>query len=300
MLELFNSKYKPLVFDDIEYLNIIDLFKDIKKNRSLYSFRLILKGNSGSGKTSILRVLKNELNNYSIYNINSYIQLRKYITKQQKILIIIDDIDQVSNKIQQNLKKCLDDNNNINLIATCTNTNKIIETIQTRHLIITINYPDKNFIYKLINKIIKEQNINIDNDVCNILANNNYNSIGELINFLQKIAIINYPINKHILKDIELTITDSIWIHYNSACKSNNLLEIRKILIEIKNKGYSCIDALYSFLHFIKYTDIYNENIKYQIIKLIIQYINKFYSIEETPLLMLFFSNKLILLLKYI
>ena len=151
-----------------------------------------------------------------------------------------------------------------------------------------------------MNKITEEQNITIDKDSFNIIANNNYNSLGELINFLQKIAIINCPMNTKILKDIELTITDNIWVKYNTACKLNNLLEIRNLLIIIKKKGYSCVDALYSFLHFVKYTTIYDENMKYQIIKLIIQYINKFYSIEETPLLMLFFSNKLILLFKYI
>lgn len=300
MIELFNYKYKPLYFENIEYLNIIDLLKNIKDNKLLFPLRIILKGGSGSGKTSILRVLKNELTNFTIYDIDKYILLRKYILKQEKILIIIDDIDQLSNKTQQNLKKCLDNNNNINLISTCLNTNKIIESIISRHLVVTINYPNKIFINKLLNKIVNEQNIDIDKEALNILLNNKYNSIGELINYLQKISIINIAVNKNILQEIDLKINNSIWIAYNEACKSNDLLEIRKLLSIIKKKGYSCIDTLYGFLYFVKATDIYDENIKYKIIKLIIQYVNKFYSIEETPLLMLFFSNKLIMLFNYI
>ena len=37
MIELFNYKYRPLFFEDIEYLNIIDLFKDIKNNNFISS-----------------------------------------------------------------------------------------------------------------------------------------------------------------------------------------------------------------------------------------------------------------------
>ena len=57
------------------------------------------------------------------------------------------------------------------------------------------------------------------------------------------------------------------------------------------------MDILDSYFTFIKITDMLNENIKYNIVKLILKYIAIFHTLHENEVELAFFTNELIKLL---
>ena len=54
------------------------------------------------------------------------------------------------------------------------------------------------------------------------------------------------------------------------------------------------MDILDSYFTFIKITDMLNENIKYNIVKLILKYIAIFHTLHENEVELAFFTNNLI------
>ena len=292
----FIYKYKPKDLSDINYFSMTKLLPTIE---NIDCFRFLINGNVGSGKTTVLNVIKNYLVNYKIYDVETFFDNKKYFYNKKNIILMIDNLDYYSSKLQQKIKKSID-NLNINLIATATNLNNVQDNILVRTLIFKLNFPDNLYIFDRLLLIKTKENIDISNDYLKQIANGTYGSIGEQINYLEKISYINSSLTQKIMIELSTNIDNNIWIEYDIQCKNKNLIEIRNLLNKIKIKGYSCIDALHSYLSFVKSTNIYDEDTKYKIIKLILIYIGYFYDCEETSLLMLFFSNKLIILLNSI
>ena len=65
-------------------------------------------------------------------------------------------------------------------------------------------------------------------------------------------------------------------------------------MLNLINKGYSIIDILENFLYYIKEINkIIAEEKKYLIIKLIVNFINNYFSTEEDNIQIIFFTNHL-------
>ena len=65
-------------------------------------------------------------------------------------------------------------------------------------------------------------------------------------------------------------------------------------MLNLINKGYSIIDILENFLYYIKeINNVINEEKKYLIIKLIVNFINNYFAMEEDNIQIIFFTNHL-------
>jgi hypothetical protein len=130
-----------------------------------------------------------------------------------------------------------------------------------------------------------------------ILLNFKNNLRNNLINNIEKIILL-YN-NFASLKDVkELDIESNIVIeHYDELidyCINNKKQEAVDFMLNLLNKGYSIIDILENFLYYIKeINNAINEEKKYLIIKLIVNFINNYFSIEEDNIQIIFFTNHL-------
>ncbi len=75
------------------------------------------------------------------------------------------------------------------------------------------------------------------------------------------------------------------------------LREAVNLIYSIYDNGYSVIDILDNYFTFIKITNIFNENEKYEIISYICKYITIFYNIHEDEIELSLITNNLINLL---
>ena len=80
----------------------------------------------------------------------------------KKKFIILDDIDSINDQSQQVFRNCIDKySHNVHFLASCSNTQKVIDSIQSRCIIIKIKPIHKDFLKKYLQKS-KEQKIEID------------------------------------------------------------------------------------------------------------------------------------------
>lgn len=313
----FLKKYQPKYYNefilDPEYISLLNTFIDMD------NLNILLIGNSGCGKTSLIeatireyyKVDKIPINNVLIINnlkeqgiqyyrteVKTFCQTRSNIPHKKKI-IMLDDIDLINDQSQQVFRNCIDKySHNVHFIASCSNIQKVIDSIQSRCSIIKIKPLKKLYLNKIFNKIKKNEGINITKNAQNFVLNICNNSTRLLINYLEKFKLLNIDIDCDKVKEICTNISFYDFETFtNKWYKDKDIKSSLNIIFSIYNKGYSVMDILDSYFIFIKYTDIVNEVMKYKIIKIICQYISIFHNIHESEIELALFTNNLIKLI---
>ena len=316
MNNLLINKYKPKYIDEfsLNENNKCILNNYIKNNY----FNLIFEGESGCGKSSLINIIinyyynnnKNLINNNVCYitllkdqGINYYkndvkIFINNCVNNNFKKFIIIEDIELFSEVIQTHFLELIKNyKHTIYFIVSTSNILKINNNFPDLLDIINFLSIDYNYLLNIADNILVKENINIDASIKNyliILANN---SINNLINNIEKIILL-YNNFESLTDVIELDIESNIVINYYDElidyCISNNKKESINFMLDLIDKGYSIIDILENFLYYIKNVNknISEEN-KYLIIKLIINYINNYFTIEEDNIEIIFFTHHL-------
>ena len=205
-------------------------------------------------------------------------------------------IDFINDQSQQVFRNCIDKySHNVHFIASCSNIQKVIDSIQSRCSIIKIKPLKKLFLNKIFNKIKKNENISITKDAQQFVLNICNNSTRLLINYLEKFKLLNIDIDCKKVKEI---CTNISFYEFEEFTKKwyydKNIDQSLKIIFNIYNKGYSVMDILDSYFIFIKYTELIDELTKYKIIKIICQYISIFHNIHESEIELALFTNNLI------
>ena len=310
----FLKKYQPVFFKDFTIDNAyIELLNTLINMNNL---NILLVGNSGCGKTSLLYATIREyynrtdipkqnvlyINNlkeqgiqYYRTEVKTFCQTPSMIFGKKKF-IILDDIDLINDQSQQVFRNCIDKyNHNIHFLCSCTNTQKVIDSIQSRCAIIKIKPIQKPLLINILKKIKKKEKIEMDNDAEDFVLQICNNSIRLLINYLEKFKLINKNITINDAKNICTNISFLDFENYTNLWYiQKKHKESIKCIFNIYYKGYSVMDILDNYFHFIKITDIIDEKTKYEIIKIICKYISIFHNTHEYDIELAFFTNDLI------
>ena len=314
----FIKKYQPEVLNDFglenNTLDFVETMMDIDK------LNILFVGDPDAGKTTILKCLVREYykgyneKEYSgnIINLNSAQEqgIHFYrnevktfcqtcsIIKDRKKIVIIDDLDLINQQSQQVFRNCIDNyNKNVHFICSCTNLKKIIESIQSRLVIIKIPPID---IYKLdtiCKKIIINENIIIKKESFNFFYKYCEKSLRIMINYLEKFKLYNKIIDNDAINSLCTNINDNIFDELIGHLKNKNLLSSITILKNIYNQGYSVMDILDSFFSYAKITTNLTDEEKYKIIPYICKYIHIFHDIHEDEIELPLFINNIIKLI---
>jgi len=272
---LLKDKYKPKTIEDLQYFSCYSILHSLK---DLSHFVILLHGEHSIGKTLILNILENTLDNKLLVS-----EIDNYTTKDN--ILLIDDLDLLSNKEQFKIKKYLEMGGSF--IATVNNYHKIIKDIILRCIIVTLHI-NHDYYKTHLNNIIQQENIVLYNTIEDILTQSNYN-IAQAINLLQKISIIKI--------DYDININNVMWDNYYTLCLNQDNKSLQKLLNQLIEKNYSFLDLIHSFLNYIKFNKELIDDIKYKIIKLILHYIQLYYILQNNTVLLYIFTNRLINLL---
>ncbi len=281
-------KYRPRTIEDISYMNIYPIIKNILKQKS--KLRFLFKGDIGVGKTILIDVLRNELvKQYKIFTLAEYLNKKDFVFDKTNSVILIDNLDYLHIKNQLGIKKILE-NSDINLIGTINNHNKVNENIIMRLLLFKIYTPCIKHNLVILNNIKDKELIQISDDDINNIASDTSITIGDKINILQKFYYTN---GKYTLEELNIGIQINKWNYFHKICRCRDNKQVKIFFKQIIDYGYSSIDFLYEYLNYIKMEVSINDILKFKIIKLIISYIKEFYILEEINSFLYFFSNKL-------
>ena len=312
METLLINKYKPRSLDEM-FLDtyLLDFLKNLIDSSNL---NILITGENESGKTLLSHLLIQEYyKNEAIIEINKNVLIINTLKEQgiqyfkndlkiffqtkstlihKKKTIIIDNIDLINENCQMILKEYIENYPNVNFILTITNYQKLIDNLQSCLLTIKIKKPSYEYLNNLLNNIVEKENIQIEEDSKEFLLTISNYSYKVLINYCEKIKLLNVPI--HLSNILRITTN----IHFYSFEKLDKLLKEKQIYEAIKNSlqiiddGYSVIDFLDNYYLFVKITNLLSEERKFEIIKLICKYIMVFYNIHEEEVeIALFIKN---------
>ena len=280
------------------------------------NLNILFIGNNGCCKTTIINAtireyygtdkiptqnvlyinnLQEQVIQYHRTELRTFCQTASTISGKKKF-IVMDDIDLINSQSQQVFRNCIDKfSHNVNFISSCSNTQKVIDSIQSRCILVKIKPISKQYLKKIYHRIEKKERLNISKDAREFILTICNNSIRVLINYMEKFNLINEKITikeaKSICTNISFYEFESFtnkW--YVDRAYSPALKQIYKIF----DKGYSVMDILDCYFTFIKMTDILDENLKYKIIKLICKYITIFNTIHESEIELTLFTYDLI------
>jgi len=312
--KLFINKYQPLYFKDFGSNNeIIEMLKTLIL---IDSINVLLIGDMTSGKTSILNAIIREY--YSGFSPKEYEQNVLYINslkeqginyyrtdvktfcqtcsnvKNKKKFVVLDDIDFINEQSQQVFRNYIDKfSNNVNFISSCSNNQKVIESLQSRFMIIKIKPIEKDNLIRIINNIKKIENIDIDEDAENFIINISNNTVKIIINYMEKFKLLNQQITLDLAFQLCSNISFFEFEKFTLLLLDKNLTASIKLIYEIYDKGYSVMDILDNYFTFIKITNILTEQQKYDIIPYLCKYIAIFHNIHEDEIELSLFVNNI-------
>ena len=311
----FIKKYQPENLKDFGLEENTSIFVDTMLN--IDKLNLLFVGDPDAGKTTILKCLVREYykgyneKEYSgnIINLNSAQEqgIHFYrnevktfcqtcsIIKDRKKIVIIDDLDLINQQSQQVFRNCIDNyNKNVHFICSCTNLKKIIESIQSRLVIVKIPAIDIYKLDSICKRIINNENIIIKDTSFDLFYKYCEKSLRIMINYLEKFKLYNNIIDNNVINSLCTNINDNIFDELILNLKNKNLILSIRIVKNIYNQGYSVMDILDCFFTYAKITNNLTDEEKYKIIPYICKYIHIFHDIHEDEIEIPLYINNII------
>jgi replication factor C subunit 2/4 len=280
------EKYRPTKIVDM-------LFDDVLRNKfnriietKIYP-NLILMGNPGVGKTSTLLAFAHQITgkyyNEAVLELNASDNrgldivdkmiihfCKKIVTDKEgkpiKKFIIFDEADNITPKAQYVISDLIDQYNKTTVFTfTCNDSTQIIESIQSKSIIVKFNkVTEKNMLIRL-KEICKLEKITINDEILNEIITN---SEGDMRSSLINLEVINKGLKEEDKKNFRNLMTNQI--------EKGLLDQLLLSLIEgefydcvtyykkIKNNGYSNIDIIFNLINHVKNVDI-EESIRIKV-----------------------------------
>jgi DNA polymerase III delta prime subunit len=311
---LFLNKYQPFFFKDFE--TEPEMLEILNTLISMNNLNVLFIGDIGSGKTAFLNAvireyykgleptnyldnilhinsLKEQGINYYRNDVKTFCQTCSSVKGKKKI-IVLDDIDFINEQSQQVFRNCIDKySHNVHFISSCSNSQKVIESLQSRLIIIKIKPLQRTNLIKIMRKITHLEKIEITNDAEDFILNVCNNTAKILINYIEKFKLLNEPITLELASNVCSNISLSTFEEYTQFLKDGQLKDAIRLLYNIYDKGYSVMDILDNYFVFVKITRLLSEEQKYNIIPFICKYITVFHNIHEDEIELALFSNNL-------
>jgi replication factor C subunit 3/5 len=199
----FVEKYRPHTIEDV--------YLEEKNKVSIHNFintknfpNLLFYGPSGTGKTSTIiamaKMIYKEKYNLMVLELNASdnrnIQVVRKIIKEFAScktlfnngykLIILDEVDSMTNDAQFCLRRIMEAySENVRFCFICNFVGKIIPAIQSRCSKFKFSNLDSFQIRERLDKIMLEEDIQINNDVMNLIMTHSRGDMRKILNYIQ-------------------------------------------------------------------------------------------------------------------
>ena len=254
-MNLWVEKYRPQTLEGYVGNEVIkNKVSDYLNQGSIQN--LLLHGVAGTGKTTLAKLIANNLNCDLLY-INASDE-RGIDTIREKIIpfasslgfgdvkiVILDEADYITPQAQATLRNTMESfSGNTRFILTCNYLERIISPLQSRCQTLEIKPPSKQDVAWRCVDICKDEKVDIDNIALKTIVNAYYPDIRKIINTIQG-SVVN-----HVVKLDELSLKDDLNEQIIQALSNKiKLSDIRQILTDSGSREFdNLFKALYDNL----------------------------------------------------
>jgi replication factor C small subunit len=260
---IWTEKYRPSNFQDmVGQENIIKRVKAFVENRSMP--HLLFSGPAGVGKTTLSLIIAKQLfgddwkHNFLELNasdergidvirikVKDFARTRALGDVPFKI-IYLDECDALTKEAQQALRRTMENyTQTCRFIMSCNYSSKIIDPIQSRCAIFRFKPIPKEEIFKIIDKISKQESINIDDKGKEALYLISHGDCRRAENILQSCAALYKKIDEKIIYELaSYAKPDELKETLEFAIKGDSIIAKNKLLDIMLKYGLSGIDVI--------------------------------------------------------
>lgn len=310
----FIHKYKPTKLTDFDLK--ADTFSLLTNLVACNNLNVLLIGDTGCGKTSLLNCLIQTYYGKTAYSpenvlfisslkeqgivyyrteVKTFCQTSSSVYGKQKI-VVLDDLDVINEQGQQVFRNCIDKYSyNVHFIASCSNIQKIIDSIQSRLVIIQLNVLSIPKLNGVMQQIVLAENLNITPEAQQFILSISNHSLSTVINYLEKFKLINLAT---ITLDVATTVCTNIsfqdFTTFTLHVKGGKTKDAIAVIYNLFDRGYSVMDILDTYFLFVKSTNMLSEEQRYKAVELLCRYITIFHNVHEESIELAFFTNQMV------
>ena len=244
---LWVEKYRPTTLDT--YIGNEHLKSKIKLYLESGDLpHLLLYGRAGTGKTTLAKLLVNNIDCDHLYinasDENSVDTVRNKVRnfastigfKDMKV-IILDECDYITPNAQAALRNLMETfSKHTRFILTCNYVERIIDPIQSRCQPFQIVPPSRKEVAVHLNNILKEENVTFEMDDVATLVNGGYPDIRRVINFAQRQVVdgkLSIDQDNLVAVDLNVNVFSSQIVNVlKTQSKKDAFVTIRKMLAD--------------------------------------------------------------------
>lgn len=260
---IWTEKYRPSTFDEIKgQKEIVEKIRAFVESKNMP--HLLFAGPAGVGKTTLSLVIARqlfgenwrqntlELNASDERGIDIIRVKVKDFARTKAIgevpfkIIYLDESDALTKEAQQALRRTMENyTQTCRFILSCNYSSKIIDPIQSRCAVFRFKPLAKEEILEVIKRIVKEEDLVIDDEAKNALFEISEGDCRRLENILQSCAILNKKITPELVYSMAAVAKPKEVKEVLSLAVKGNFLESRKRLLSLMlDYGLSGLDII--------------------------------------------------------
>ncbi len=277
--------------------------------------RLLIVGGPGTGKSTLSRLiaaeyysgctnvkenvlvincLKEQGIQYYRSEVRCFCQTTSTTTPRRKKMILLDDLDLITEQGQQVFLNCIDKyGGRVHYVATATTPQKIIECIHSRLLSVKLPHFSDEFILGVLRRVAAAEKIEVDPSVEMDIVRRCGASLRQMLNYMEKFKLLGARVTADVTESCCTNIHDRVLEAYTDAVLQGDLANAIAQIHAIYQDGYSVMDILDAYFSFVKTTSMGDEQ-KYKFIKIICKYIVFFNQLHEHQIELSFFTSDLV------
>ena len=258
--KLWTEKYRPKTTDDY-------VFVDDRQRKTIMDWiaqgsfpNIILSGEAGTGKTTLAKVLINELkiNEYDVLEVNASRENGVDVIREKILgfvqtipfgefkVVLLDEADYLTPAGQAMLRNDIEAyHSSVRFIMTCNYAHRIIPALKSRCHELYISKTDKVEFTARAATVLVNENIEFDLDVLDSYVAATYPDLRKCLNQLQ----INSSSGQLLPSENQISEQDAALEKITEQFKSGNILTARQSLLEYLSLNPGRIEDIYKWMY---------------------------------------------------